>query len=389
MLKKAFLAVEDQALRLKRRKDVLVQLLNSTMFLHARFLLEELVEDPRIRLWVDFPTPERFELGRRESILKQLKARTLPYGVSRWMRWDLVLFPDHGREFRPQSPSVFMEHGIHMGAAKVPTDDYWFGSKSRNAQGEPKFDRIFCSSSVVRDQVREHFPDLIPRLRVVGNAFADMMLELKERKTQMVKKYGQRTDLPTVVLTSTWGPKSLLQSTGRRLIEPLRRLKKTHNVVFLAHPSNFMEKFDGGGEPWRALAAEMNAIGIPLSSDAWIAPELLAMADVVVSDATSLIASAIMLGRPILLLDPADRPLYPVGLLRIIKPEMYRLDDIDRVEEAIEDAKAVFDPARMDRLIDMLIDHRGESRARQLREVYELLSLDGAPESRTRALVAG
>lgn len=386
-LKNLFYAVERQCLRLKRRKDVLAVLHNSTMYIHARKRLMALSRDPRIRLWVYFPSPERFEPGRSDLILNELGARAISYRIAEWLRWDLIVYPDHGPYFRKQCRKIMVSHGVNMGTPKLRTDDYVFGSKGRYEDGTFIYDRYCSANTRVLELVRERFPDLAGIVKVVGDEVADTILELLPERDALKRKHGLDPDRKTIGVISTWGPHCLLQSLGESMFAPVERLLRHYNVFMLGHPNNFV--VSGGGDPkWLKVTDELARRGVVFSNDAFAAPELLATADTIVIDYTSMLCYSLLLDRPIVYFENPNLRRRGIGVLSLIREHLHRIDSMETIEQDIETANAAFRPGQYGSISAQVTEHLGQCSPRTLEVMYELLNLDRHPQPQPQTSIA-
>ena len=107
-LKSVYLTLERSVLKYKKKKDILFPIRNELMFQYAYEIQKVLESDQRLRLWYCCINPDLFLNFPQVRIKYSLK--TLPYKIARWIKWDLVLYPDHGSCFRADTSKIYTGH---------------------------------------------------------------------------------------------------------------------------------------------------------------------------------------------------------------------------------------------------------------------------------------
>jgi adenylate kinase family enzyme len=287
--------------------------------------------------------------------------------------WDLILFAEHP-SFRPlfsRIPQIFVSHGICNGKLQNG-DSYGYGSRCLKPDGEPRYDKIMVAGASDVENANKVNPILGPRLRVVGDLMADELARVNARRGEVRRRFGIPDGRRAVVLFSTWGPDSLIGTSGRALLPELRRLAADYSFLVCYHPKivfdpdpdgRFKEYLDGvRADPRLRLSA---------LHEPW--QEALAAADLAIGDYSSMSLYFATLCRP-LIQTPFDLSEFiessPVLELRRRSPVF---DALRPLEEQIERALREFKPEGMAALARRLSVSGGGAGKRARAEVLSLL----------------
>ena len=316
--------------------DVLLIVHNPMMLEHALDAWCLINREPGVRGHLTMPRVHRNEA---ESAAKRhdLAIRRLgPLTRMRW--WDLILAVNHVAAYARGVPVVRLQHGLD-GLGKMINGQPWHYGRHRvlREDGSPIYARMFESSERVRRLVTTQLPQLCDTIVVVGNLTADRVLEhATERESRQRRLAGTG---PVVAVLSTYGEHSLIETMGRTLFEEMKRLNAAgrYRFVLCPHP-NLWSVQRRTDDPWDETFRELEAHGVPVSApgDDWC--ELVALADVAISDHTSVCIPYSLLGRPLLTIPvPAGvlRPESTVGMLHRATPTFA---DPSALDQALADA---------------------------------------------------
>lgn len=192
----------------------------STSYIRAHY--EILADDERLRLFIT-PASDQMNAGVDDAI-NQLITETnhrvtpIPFESAVRRHWDLALFGTHGsrERFGDDVACIHVQHGI--GAGKQALDDdftygrLWAIRGTGPRAGEPLYTTMLESSYVVRDRAVRRLPELADRIQVVGDVFADRLLEADSRRGEFRELLGVRDEQTAVLFISTWAPHGLMGS---------------------------------------------------------------------------------------------------------------------------------------------------------------------------------
>jgi hypothetical protein len=176
-----------------------------------------------------------------------------------------------------------------------------------------KYDVHFLTGPLQRAQYETMF-DLykIDKNRVklfnIGYPKLDALISDDYQRDEILKSLELAPDHPTVLYAPTWDPGASLRSFGKDLINVLVGLKNV-NIVTKLHPVSYTNKkspnyeFYTGGKDWKLELAIFNDYEnfIHVTSDS--INDLLLVADVMVTDISSVALEFITLDRPVIYID--------------------------------------------------------------------------------------
>lgn len=176
-----------------------------------------------------------------------------------------------------QGQYIYIEHGL--GAMKYYTYKYPFFHDA---------DLLFYPGEVFKRKMEAINPNFKNGL-IGGYPKVDELFKTKIDRDNLCEKYGLDTQKPIILFAPTWGGK-YNKDCG---IHNLRYLKNIENVIAIPHPADYN------------IAKKYNSI-IPQKEDG--INKFLHLADLVISDVSSVIAEASFLDKPVIQL---KLPHYP------------------------------------------------------------------------------
>ncbi|MGW8657823.1 translation initiation factor 2 [Streptomyces diastaticus] len=267
--------------------------------------------DDRVRVRFTLVPGSRFDVDALTA-LDRTGARTIPWRDACHTRHDLVLTasPKGDLHLLP-GPRALLPHGAGFGkalsgegSADVPSG---LDPAHLLADGEPWADLHALAHEEQALRLARHCPEAGPAV-VVGDPTADRLLRSLPHREEY------RTALGTgprqlVVLTSTWGPESLIARRPRFPAELVALLPHdAFQVALVLHPNDHSRT--GGFDLARWMGPALRA-GLVLARphEEWAA--LLVAADAVVTDHGSTGLYAAALGRPVVGAHDGGRELVP------------------------------------------------------------------------------
>ena len=374
MLKRIFLAIETFILGFKKKKDILFVVRNKLMLTYARAIYEILEEDSRLRLWICLYEPYDADDEEIKALKKKSNPRCISYFLARYLKWDLIIFPDHKPAFRADCQKIYVDHALCSGQA-VDGDVYEYGSRARDRSGNIIYNKIFVASHFLANGIKNHHPDVYPYIRVVGNLFIDKLIDAKNGKPGIFKSTDFNHNRMTIVIASTWRNNSLIHNTGLELIEKLPDLAKQYNIVITIHYHNYYFRYPECLD-WNDILGKINIENVCVIKPGTEPHHYLAQADLLIMDMTSLGLYFPVCGKPIIFWDNINVEYVPVNLIDELRKVAYVVNDISNLDLIINNALSNFDEEKMRILSNKISSYQGESGNRIKNEIYQCIHME-------------
>ncbi|HWP35030.1 MAG TPA: CDP-glycerol glycerophosphotransferase family protein, partial [Thermodesulfobacteriota bacterium] len=294
----------DDALyaRLPRRRRVLFEARTPVNFVCLKPIHDRLVADPRIECWY---TATEGDVPARELYARfGITARVVPQARAEWLKVDLYLNSDFARMawLRRRAIHVHFFHGV---AGKYDLD----GTRSpvrdmSHFDHLARFDRIaFINEDRLRKwrEVGLLAPD-DPRPVLIGYPKVDGLVTGRWPRAATLARLGLDPARPVLLYAPTWSAASSLHLFGEAIVRALRATG--HQVIVKLHDRAYdrRERYSAGVD-WAARLAPLAADpGVRLVTDPDATP-LLAAADLLVSDHSSVAFEFLLVDRPLVIFD--------------------------------------------------------------------------------------
>lgn len=297
--------------------------------------------DSRVRRYFTLVPGSDFDIEALAA-LEQLHARTVPWSEAVRGAFDLVLAASpKGGLARLNGPLVLLPHGAGFG--KTVRGE---GSE-RTASGLDPVFLLHEGQPLAAFHALAH-PEQVDRLAavsgraahragVVGDPTLDRILASAGHRERFRAALGTGARR-LVVLSSTWGPESLLRRRPRLAAELVARLPRDeYQLALLVHPNEYSRL--GGFELAERLAPAL-AAGLVLARpyEEWAA--LLLAADLVVCDHGSAALYAAALDRPLLSAHDGGSELLAGSPMARLLASVPRLEGAHSISSALRDHRA-------------------------------------------------
>ncbi|MBO0802454.1 MAG: hypothetical protein J2P25_05200 [Nocardiopsaceae bacterium] len=352
-------------------------------------VLPVLASDWRIQV-VFTAAPSLFSVGVRD-FLHDMGAVVVPWQQAVREPFDLAIAAGTGQLERLHAPVLLMPHGVGYG--KLPASWQAYGLKApRHAHGTERQQLVYHGRVVPAGillahrgrlaQLRRSCPEAVPAAVIVGDPCHDRLvasLPLRDayRRAMQVRN-GQRL----VLVTSTWGPRSLLgQDPGilARLVSELPADR--YRVAVSLHP----DAWDWHGS-WQVKAWTENCLrsGMTLlpAAEGWRAA--LVATDLVIGDHGSVTFYAASLGVPVVLAAFPDQDVDPSSHVALLGKTAPRLDQARPLLPQLEHFVAAYRPGQYAKIRGQISSVPGQSRQIIRQVIYRHLGLpepDGVPRT--------
>jgi hypothetical protein len=218
-----------------------------------------------------------------------------------------------------------------------------------------------------------------PRGQLIGYPKVDCLVDGSLNRSAIQQSLGLDPAVPTILYAPTWSPQSSLNTIGAQLIPALARLGV--NVIVKLHDRSYDRRSQSAGRvDWgHHLDAICRSWRVHAAHGSDVSPYLF-VADVLVTDHSSVGFEFALLDRPIVVIDTPElirRARVGADKVRSLQGAATVVHDVDGATRAIVSALA--DPARKSaerRLLASRYFYRpGTATARAVACIYELLDI--------------
>lgn len=289
--------------------------------------------------------------------------------------WDIIIFSDHNNTiwFHPDIPKIRTVHGLYSGKNfGQPGGSYVYGQNALDLKGTLVYDLMFIEGSYIRDVLSSKNPALQGRMAVVGNMMADNLIALNQKREMIRQDLGIRKEDRVLVIFSTWGPDSLIQRFGTTLLNDILKVSETYKVYLLIHPLNDRNEFPDKDAIFEFL--ERHRDGAVKRVDPFVSPlPYLVVADVVLTDHTSLFLYYTLLKKPYLFVPLLAEYIEPESLTLKFYELQERYDPTRPLGDQLDCAIKNFPTKQHKEIVELIIDEPGYAKQRIRDEVAKFL----------------
>jgi hypothetical protein len=355
----------------RRVKQVLLVTHNELMARYLREVADLIRDDEGIALNVA-RAPFADSAVPLEQIVKRVEATPVPFWRALTRRWDLIVFADHypASLFHPRIKKLFVSHGLFAGII-LGGSNYIYGARAVRRTGVPMFSKMLASGPAEARCALNINPVLEDTLAFVGSPTVDRLRERARRRAEIRAALGIGTDDVVVMMMSSWGEQSLIQTVGTSLVEAAQGLTDRYHFILTIHPNNYTRAADE--TDWAAFMARQAGprFSVVGQYDDW--EDFVVAADIGVTDYTSLALYLAQRLRPLIFV-PVDLsrfvPGAPIALLYEFSP---KLDDVGDLDRSLREALSEFSVEKATELARDVVAYPGEGDERMRREILDLL----------------
>jgi len=294
--------------------------------------------------------------------------------------WDIVIFVNHphglGRWLSPQIKCIFINHGIRTGKINNPEgEDGVFAH--RKVIGPFKrilYNKIFVSSYLDQEFVRDTYPHLLDRIEVTGSLMADRVLAALPRKNVIRSTLDFSAEDFVIHVVSTWGENSLYHTMGQGILREISRLKYRYKFLFSLHP-RYDELGDSKSETRVEILkkAEIAGCAIETSSN-W--QQFVAASDLVISDHSSVALFHLLVNHPIILIRITEDALIPDSIMHQVSTFSGYLESPSEIESEIEKVRSWNDSANGSELRHRLLSWPQQAEEKHRSAISRIINED-------------
>jgi hypothetical protein len=347
------------------------------MVSYLKEIWQRLQDDDRLRLRVTFDNEIDPQIIADVIVSFQNsgnKIRRIHYWAAMLWPWDLIVFADcttAWKLFHKTSRKLKIEHGINAGKlSRSGKQTDWAEWLWKN-DGTPAFDMIFVTSVKNKILGEGRCPAYRGKIACVGNLRFDNLLEACRKHSKIKKELCIIEGKKVILVVSSWGPSSLLHTFGRQLYRECSNLADKYHFIITAHPNNYDRD-----KTWIDLLQQQSRWGATVLRSSEDYTDFMAVADVLVTDFTSMSLYFVPLIRPIVSI-PIPKDLGEQG------SAMYRMESIatrisspERLKDALETAISSGIQEKHKLFADELVSYQGRAWIEMKKWIYKLLLLN-------------
>ena len=288
---------------LGRRKRILFLCQSPLMAEHLRPYWLLLSGDKRLSFWVCFEAAASLypdsEITRMKELLplRSCKCLFAPLLTPR-----LIITADHSSAlsffFPFFTPALYVGHGAEGKVLAGSNQSYAYGM-SAYVRGRLSYALMFEYSETNKKLAIEGDPNLASFIKVIGSVQHDELIAAQASRKVFRRALKLCEEDIALLVLITWGPNSLLEVLGEEFVHEAARLTDKFKFFFALHPNEFRTKSDGNpGWGMRLQSQQYPGLRFREISESLI-PYMIA-SDIVISDHTSLVQSAVLLRKPVI-----------------------------------------------------------------------------------------
>jgi len=247
--------------------------------------------------------------------------------------WDLIVFADHdcANNFSKSIKKLFVYHAFGFSKIIKQTGEThkYARTFTLRKDGKPMYDCIFESSQKRFEKISISRPELVNKIAVVGDIHMDELISMGKKRSQIRDSMSINDTEVVVLIGSTFGTESLMESIGIELIEAAKSLQNRYRFIISTHPHHWNPEHD---------SPDYNKVLISYKDEGFIIHEqpsdfrpYIIASDIVLTDFGSLCLSAALLNKAIGFIDFPDGIISKesyVSQIRDISPILYNTKEL-------------------------------------------------------------
>ncbi len=365
--------------RAGRAKRVLLLAANELMARWLIMQIHDLRDDRRIAFTFAVDDPD--VASPLNQFCRDTNLPSIAFAQARLRDWDLALTADHHHQhLHPAIPLVYTGHGTT--ASKIVDGRIYQYSPTfiLREDGEPRYARFFVASETARDTATRECPQLAGRIEIVGDVQGDQLLTRSEQRGEIRHRLGLKPEDKVVLIMSTWGPASLMESMGPAIIEAAKPLAGDYRFLFSTHPNHWRGDSPAARQ-WREemIPAIQRFASIITPEDDSL--DALVAADMAISDHTSLASTYAMLGKPLAMIPIAEGKVAPGTVAARLHEAVPHLSDAGALAALLLNLPAQHQGEEIARILSTLNSKPGLATRNIAEVVRQMLALTAATNS--------
>lgn len=349
-------------------------------------VLPVVASDWRVQV-VFTPGPSLFTSDIR-GFLRDMGAVVVPWQQAVRERFDLAVAAGTGQLERLHAPVVLMPHGVGYGKLPARWQAHGISSPRAHAHGTERQQLVYHGRVVPSTillahqnrlaQLRRSCPEAVPAAVVAGDPCYDRLMASLPMRQAYRRALGVPAEKRLILVTSTWGPGSLLGRDPGLLTRLMNELPADRYQVGIAlHPDIYDWH---GAYQVTSWTEDCRRGGMMLlsSPDGWCAA--LVAADLVLGDHGSATFYSAAIGAPVVLGAFGDEDIDPRSHVALLGRTAPRLNPSRPLVPQLDRALAEYRPSRYRRIRDQVTSVPGQSREIIRHVLYRHLDLAEPPD---------
>ena len=311
-----------------------------------------------------------------EKIKKNCGKEFIKFTKSRLMPWKLIIFSDHDTmyKFSTMPKKLRISHGIY-GSKLVDGVPYRYDKKWVEYRGKNFYTAILEPSIYSYKFAIKHNPNLKNVVKVVGDIEADNLLKLEVKREDIRDAFGYNKNDFVILVQSTYGENSLMETIGKELINKCVELSKKNKwkFIFQTHPNYWdgpVSKIKPYGK-FLLTKKDCKNVIIITPKEHWA--KYMVASDIAITDHTSLSMTYALLKKPLLFVNIPGIRLIKNNPGERLYLKMPKINNIEEIEDKIRFANRNFKKDFLDNTIGDILSYSGESSKRIKKEILKIL----------------
>lgn len=321
------------------------------------------------------------------DFLHGMGAFVIPWQRAVAERFDLAIAADTAQLERLHAPVVLMPHGVGYGKLPARWEGHGIPSPRRHARGTERqqlvqHGRVIPSAILVPHpdrlaQLRRACPEAVPAAVIAGDPCHDRIAASLPLRPAYRRALGVRDGQKLIMITSTWGPGSLLWQDPGVLARLMAELPSSgYQVAVALHP----DAWDWHGayqiRSWTDACRRAGMMLLP-PAEGWRAA--LVASDAVIGDHGSVSVYAVSVGVPVVLGAFPDEDVAPGSGVALLGQTAPRLNRGFPLRPQLEQAMAGRQPGVHEMMRRQVTSVPGQARQIIRRVIYRHLGLEEPP----------
>ncbi|MFP4472726.1 MAG: CDP-glycerol glycerophosphotransferase family protein [Candidatus Omnitrophota bacterium] len=307
-------------------------------------------------------------------------------------KWDLIITSSGWQRHlvtNERCKTLWIRHGIESGKRNLSRFTNKVCSKRKDndcftysnyvyrnlRRGAMRFDCIFSSSDWNKTAAIQIDPQFDEVIKVVGLLQNDKMLDKYNHRSRLRHKIGLTTDKPAVFILSTWGPYCLFNMHGDKFLKKINSLTSEYDFILNIHPREHRPQ-PKNKRVWGNYLRTQKKEGILFREpeDDWV--EYMIVADIVISDFTSLCLNTALLKKPIIFVPFPENVVVKNCLITELKTIAPTLKpDFSDLKEKLEGSLHNYPLDKLEEFSKKVNSCPGQASELMKKEIYKLLEL--------------
>jgi hypothetical protein len=315
-----------------------------------------------------------------EDFLSNIGGVVLPWQQATQIEFELALAAGYGGLHEVHAPLIVMPHGaghnklVHRSEQAVSGGVvYGLDPQRLLHDGDVIPTAIAVAHTADRARLAQTCPQALPAAVVVGDPCHDRLLFSLPHRGSYRDALSVRKDQKLIVVTSTWGPRSLFGQHGDLIPTLLTELpKKDYRVLALFHPNIW-----SGHGTWqvRAWMADCLRAGLSLMPPEADWRQALVAADCIIGDHGSVALYGAVTGAPVLLTDVPHQEIDPASAIAKLAKIAPRLSPDRPLLTQLDAALRDHGPDRYRSAVQRITSEPGKFNRNMRRLIYHHLGL--------------